>query len=128
MPTLGLHSLDFFSLFQTSVFLGFSIISVLFGLGLIVIYGFFIVFLWDIAALIPVQITIASILLTLGISEVVTGIWSAVCCCRSCCAATPSELVSLFCKPHFIGILVISNSCIERFHNYHGKGDRWIPT
>lgn len=40
------------------------------------------------------HIAIASIFVTLGISEIVTGIWSAVCCCRSCCAVTPSEPVS----------------------------------
>lgn len=77
------------------MFLCLCIESALLGLGLIVAYGFFIVVLWDVAAHIPVQIAIASILLTLGISEVVTGIWSAVCCCRSCCIVNPSELVSL---------------------------------
>lgn len=77
------------------MFLCFCIISTLLGLGLIVIYGYLIGVLWDLAVYIPVQIAIASILLTLGISEVVTGIWSAVCCCRSCCTVTPSELVSL---------------------------------
>lgn len=80
--------------FHIGVFLFFCVISVLLGLALIVIYGFFIVILWNVVIHIPMHIAIASVFVTLGISEIVTGIWSAVCCCRSCCAVTPSEPVS----------------------------------
>ncbi|XP_078356699.1 uncharacterized protein LOC144641549 isoform X1 [Oculina patagonica] len=83
----------------TGVFLCLCIESALLGLGLIVTYGFFIRFLWDVATHIPVQIAIASILLTLGISVVVIGIWSAVCCCRTCCTVNPSELEQPFVNP-----------------------------
>ena len=91
----ALHSLNTYcSNFQIGVLLFFCIISVLLGLALVVIYGFFIVILWNIAHYIPVHIAIALMFATLGITEIVTGIWSAVCCCRSCCAVAPSDLVS----------------------------------
>ncbi|XP_020608631.1 uncharacterized protein LOC110047228 [Orbicella faveolata] len=81
------------------VLLFFCTISVLLGLALVAIYGFFIVILWNIAAYIPVYIAIASMFATLGILETVTGIWSAVCCCRSCCALTRSEPEQQFLNP-----------------------------
>ena len=80
--------------FQIGVLLFFCIISALLGLALVATYGFFIVILWNFAASFPEYMAIASVVATLGIVETVTEIWSAICCCRSCCFVTPPEPVS----------------------------------